>query len=216
MLGRPFERLHDVVEMPLRIGLRHGIPAEFLAENDLAIDERGRLPVTGPEIEPDAAAFQMASQRSGVGPGGGNILCHDYFKRMPVNALSHDVRVEFTRGGFAKILLQLAAQGGGPVEVHPVSSARPEQEFNQSFHAKKVRGRPRRIVREEGRIEMENGTVGLFEREPGRDGMAGGGGPGRKSAMGESRGTESRIKGWLYLRNLLHECIILHGGNAKC
>src|SRR5689334_12774883 len=100
MGGGAFQRIHDLVEMPLRVGLRSRIPRDFLAENRSTVEERCHLPITRPQIKSDPAAIEMASEWGREFPPSGQIFGarqHD-FKGLFVNLVAHDRGVEAARG----------------------------------------------------------------------------------------------------------------------
>ena len=95
-------------------------------------DGRG-FAVAGAEIEADAAAVPMASQRRGGCRGGGNVFGRDDLEGALVNAFAHDVGIEPAGGRFLEMAIQARAQGRRTVEIDAEAAAGPEQEFDQSF-----------------------------------------------------------------------------------
>ena len=61
--GRLVQRVHDPVEVVLRVRLVVRIPHRLVAEDDPAVDDRRDLAIAAAEIEADAAALEMAAER---------------------------------------------------------------------------------------------------------------------------------------------------------
>ena len=85
MGGGLLERIHDLVEMPLRVGLVDGVPNCLSGKHDLAVDYGGRLAVAGAEIESDPATVKVPPQRLAAGARRRNVACEDNFKGTSVN-----------------------------------------------------------------------------------------------------------------------------------
>ena len=91
--GGALQRIVDAVEVILRVALYRGVPGDLVAEDHLAVDDRGALAVAGAEVEADAAAFQMAAE----GRGGFALLGAGVVGRAldghgaAVDALAHEV-----------------------------------------------------------------------------------------------------------------------------
>ena len=63
---RFLQRIHDALEMILRVRLKIRVPARLLAENHFAINHGGGLAVAAPQIKSNPAAIQVPSERGGV------------------------------------------------------------------------------------------------------------------------------------------------------
>ena len=59
------QRVHDAVEVILRIRLVVRVPDRLFAEDDAAVDDRRDLAIAAAEIEPDPASFEMTAERLG-------------------------------------------------------------------------------------------------------------------------------------------------------
>jgi hypothetical protein len=108
MGGSAPQRIHDLVEMPLRVFLGHRVPNDFLAKNAVAIQQGGHLPITATQIETDATPIEVSAQRRCIGARLGNFfgLNDRHFKRTLIDSISHDSRIEPACGCFAIVLLQ--------------------------------------------------------------------------------------------------------------
>ena len=90
------QRIHDLVEVPLRVRLRHRVPVDFLAEDDFPVHDRRGLAIARAEVEANPASVQMPAQRDRLdvlcrqlaGPDGENL------ERALEDAPAHDVLVE--------------------------------------------------------------------------------------------------------------------------
>ncbi len=167
MGSRPRQRIHDLIEMPLRIGVRARIPRRLLAVNRLPIQQRRHLAVAGPQVKADSATVQMPPQRGGEVPFGGQLagLFHEYFKRPFINLFPHDPRVKAPGGRIAIMLLQLRPQLGGPSKVNSVSAPRPEQEFEQPLPVRKTALLVWRGRRCDDGFKARNRTIRPFQRD---------------------------------------------------
>src|SRR6185436_1521800 len=70
MGGGALQGIHDLIEVPLWIGLGARVPRDFLAKNRLAILQRRDFAVTRPKIETNSAAIKVAAQRGSELPLG--------------------------------------------------------------------------------------------------------------------------------------------------
>ena len=106
------QRVHDLVEVPLRIRLRHRIPIDFLAEHDFAIDDGGGLAVAGARdrsrcgspsrCRPSGTELNVLSGKL-AGTDGDNL------ERPLEDPAAHDVRVERARLGLGVVALKSLA-----------------------------------------------------------------------------------------------------------
>src|SRR5687767_13879719 len=101
MRGGAFENFVDLVVMPLRIFFRNRVPDDFLAENRFTIEDGRNFAITAAEIEADAGAVQVTSERGGGFFGGRDVFGVNDFERLFVDASAHDFGVELAGGGFA-------------------------------------------------------------------------------------------------------------------
>src|SRR5262245_31790923 len=99
MFGRALQRIHDLIEMPLRIGLGNRIPDCFFAEDTLAVDDRRDLPVASAQIKSEAATVQMASERFARRANRWNLRDVHDLKGAFVNSAAHDLRVKLASRG---------------------------------------------------------------------------------------------------------------------
>src|SRR5258708_6493023 len=99
MGGSTFQRIHDLVEMPLRVRVSPRVPRDFLTENGSAIEHRGYLAITGAQIKTDPAAIEMASEWGREFLLGRQIFAdsQNHFKGLFVNLIAHDRGVEAAR-----------------------------------------------------------------------------------------------------------------------
>src|SRR5258706_15510422 len=99
MSSGAFQRIHDLVEMPLRVGLRPRVPSDFLAKNRSAVEERCYLSIAGAQIKSDPAAIEMASEWGREFPLGRQIFGarQNHCKGLFVNLVAHDRGVEAAR-----------------------------------------------------------------------------------------------------------------------
>src|SRR5882724_2967019 len=99
MGGGAFQRVHDLGEMPLWVGLRPRVPRDFFAKNRLTVEERRYLSITGAQIKSDPAAIEMASEWGREFPLGRQIFgaSQNHFKAPFVNLVAHDRGVEAAR-----------------------------------------------------------------------------------------------------------------------
>src|SRR6478609_7437086 len=95
------QRIHDAVEVVLRVGLEIGIPFRLLAEDDLAINHRCGLAITAAEIETDATAFEIAPERTGVGAFRRDVLGADYLDGVIKHPFADDLGIELPCGVIA-------------------------------------------------------------------------------------------------------------------
>ena len=146
--GGPPQGVHDLVDVPLRVGLVHRVPEDLLAEHDLAVDHGGGLAVAGTEVEADPAAVEVAAQRDGGLALGRELGLGDAddLERDAEQLRAHERGVE-DAGGLRRVVPgQVRDQGGGPVDVQPRAAARPQEELAQAFH-RPVRGGLVRVAR---------------------------------------------------------------------
>src|SRR5438105_3199351 len=105
MFGGAAKGIHDLVEVPLRIGLADWIPNSFLTKNDIAVNHCGNFAVARAEIKTDPTTVGVPSQRSGAASLRWHSISQHDFKWPFVNAFSHYIRVERSRFGCSKMLL---------------------------------------------------------------------------------------------------------------
>ena len=93
------QRIHDLIEVPLRVGLRPGIPHRLIAEDRLAVNHRGDFAIAGTEIKADTAAVPVTSQRRALFAGGRHSLGCDHgdSEGSFVDFFTHQLRIEATR-----------------------------------------------------------------------------------------------------------------------
>src|SRR5258708_31834906 len=149
MRRRAAQGIHDLLEMPLRVGMRERVPGRFVAEYRPTVAHGGYFAVARAEIESDAAAFQVPAQRRADFPFRRELpgAHDDDLERPLVDFFAHDPRVKLPRARFAIVALQLLAQFGWTGEVNFAAAARPKQKLQQSFHVEKVPRGPRAIRR---------------------------------------------------------------------
>ena len=125
MRGSLAQRIHDLVEMPLRVGLRPGIPHRLITEDRLAVDDCGDLAITRAEIKTDAAAVPVASQRRALFAGGRHRLgSHERDSEGSfVDFFAHQLRIETPRGSIAIMSGELRAKFRWTAEPHLPAAA---------------------------------------------------------------------------------------------
>src|SRR5215831_6248328 len=94
MCGGAFERVVDLVEMPLRVLFGNWVPNDFFAEDAFAVHDGSHFAVTAAEVKTDAATIEMTAERGGRFFGWRNIFRTDDSEGLFVNAASHDLSVE--------------------------------------------------------------------------------------------------------------------------
>jgi hypothetical protein len=202
---RPFKGIHDLVKVPLRVGLGHGIPDRFLGKNRPSLLDGGGFPVAGPQVEADAAALPMAAQRRGRGARRREVLGCDDREGALVNPFAHDVGIESARGRFLEISLQPRAQVRRPVKINAEAAAGPEQEFEQPFQVEKIASGRRVMGRKDVFGEMKNRAVRLFQSD-----ANGHGGLGRERAAGQRGRAKARFQGRRKQRRPEHKTFDTH------
>src|SRR4051812_11338073 len=86
----------DAVEVILGVGLGAGIPRDFFAEYNFAVNHRCALTIAGTEVKADAMTLEMAAE----GSGGfallrRTVVCGgDDLHRTAVDSLAHEFVVE--------------------------------------------------------------------------------------------------------------------------
>src|SRR5437867_11765640 len=98
MRGGPVQRVHDAVEVILRVGLLHRVPDRHLAKYALAVDQRRHFAIAAAEVEPDATPVPLTAHRRAVAAGGREFGRGNDFNRAGVMALADDVRTELAGG----------------------------------------------------------------------------------------------------------------------
>jgi hypothetical protein len=131
MRGGLLQRVHDAVEVILRIRLVVGIPFRLVAEHDAAVDDGGGLAIAAAEVEADPAPVQMPPQRLGDRPLRRQIARTHDLERAIEHPLADQVRVESTSGGVAVVRGQLGGGHRRPVDVDAPAAARPEKELDE-------------------------------------------------------------------------------------
>ena len=107
MRGRFPQRIHDAIEMILRVGLHGRRPRDLIAENYLPIDYRRRLAVAGAQVKPDAASFEMPAQGPSLGALRRDVPGLDQFQRMIEHPLADHIRIKFAGWRFLPTSEQL-------------------------------------------------------------------------------------------------------------
>ena len=180
--------------MILGVGLEIRVPDGFVAEHDLAFDDRRHFAVAAAEVEADAAPVQMAAQRSGAAAFGRQGFRMDHLDRVIEHPLAHEVRVELARGCLAIMRRQLRGQRRRPVEVNAEAAARPEQELRDALQVSEIARRLRMGVRQNRGREVGDVAVGLFQGQADGHGVARGLRLRTKGAVGQDRGPKRRVE----------------------
>ena len=166
MRRRFAQRIHDAVEVILRVGMKIWIPHSLLAEHDLAIHHRGHFAIASAEIEADAASIEMAPERFGHSTRRRKFMRDDNLDGMVVNFLADDVRVELARGRLAKVLRQLVADCLRPIEKHTPAAPTPQKELHQPLDINKIARRTGRTLGKNLRRKIKHRAIGLLNRQP--------------------------------------------------
>ncbi len=140
MCGSAFERIHDLVEVPFGVGLLNRIPEAFLAEDDFAVDNGGGFAIARAEIKANAIDVGVATESAGATAFRRQSRGEDHFEGLFINSLTHDVGVEFARGGCNEMILKPLAQIGRADEMNSKASARPEEKFHEALNVCEIRG----------------------------------------------------------------------------
>ena len=127
MGGGAAQGVHDLVVVPLRVGLPGRIPGCLLGEHDLAINHRRRLAIAGAQVEPDPAPVQVAAQ------GGARLVrgrevglgCGDHLERDAEQQRAHEPGVEHARGCRRVVAGQVRDERLGAVHVQARRAPRP-------------------------------------------------------------------------------------------
>src|SRR6478735_2797473 len=106
----------------------------------------------------------MSTKRRGGGAGGRNVFRDDNFKWSFVNAIAHDVRIEFSGRCFAKVFLQFFAKQFWPGEINAISAPTPEEKFQNPLDVNKITCCLRIFFRKNSRGIMEDRAIRLFQR----------------------------------------------------
>ena len=133
---RLLQRIHDAVEVILRVGMKIRIPNRLLAEHDLAINDRRRLAVAAAQIKADAAAVKVAAQRFALRAFRRNVLRVHHFERMIEHLGGDKVRVELAGGLVAIMRGQLRGEWRRAIEINPPAATRPEEELQGAVRGK--------------------------------------------------------------------------------
>ena len=88
------QRVHDAVEVILRIRLVIRIPDRLVAEDDRPVDERRDLAIAAAEIEADAATVKMTAERPRLRVLGRQIARVHDLQRMIEHPLADQVGIE--------------------------------------------------------------------------------------------------------------------------
>lgn len=194
--GGVAEGVHDAVEVVLGVGLADGVPGDFLAIHDGAVDDGGCFAVTAAEVESDAAAAEVTPEGLGAGVGLGQGLRQDCadVEGVPIDALAHHHGVEAAGGVVSVVELEGGHQRGRSGDPYPESAARPEQELQPAFEAREIRGGFGVVGRKDRRVESERRAVGLFKDCVHGYRLAGFGDSMREGAVGQDWRAEQGIQ----------------------
>ncbi len=132
------QRIHDAVELILRVGLRIRIPNDFLAENHFSINDGGRLAIAAAQIEANPATVQVTAQRRGGGAGGRNVPSDNDFEGPLVNPVAHDIGVEFARCVFLEMPAQGLANRVRAIPINTVTAPAPQQKFYNALDVSEI------------------------------------------------------------------------------
>src|ERR1041385_343660 len=126
MRRRSFERVHDLIKVPLRIGLRDWVPNIFIAENTLAVLDGCHLAVAGAQIKSDPTTLPVPAQGHGTSALRRQFLCLDgnHVKWALIDPVTHQVRVELARRCLPKMVMQPFPDLVGAAQVNPKTAAR--------------------------------------------------------------------------------------------
>jgi hypothetical protein len=170
--GRLLQRVHDAIVVILRIGLVVRVPFRLIAEDDASVDHSGDLAVAATQIEPDAAAVEISSERLRLRTFRRHVARVDDGKLVTEHQLADEVRVESSGLRIAIVGDEVLCQGRRAIDVNAPSTARPENEFDEAFQEKRIGRRLWVGIGQCARVESEDRAVGLLERDANRHAAA--------------------------------------------
>ncbi len=130
--GGQLQAVADAVEVIGRVGLKVGVPLDLLGEDDLAVDEGGAFAVAAPEVEADAAAFQVVLHRKAGGRGGiGRGAAFTDAHGLPEAGLTDKVAIESARALGPVGLPELGDNFVRPVHPDAAAAPCPQQGLDQ-------------------------------------------------------------------------------------
>ena len=131
---RRLHRRENFVVVIMRILRGFGVPDDFLAIDDFAVDHRAHLSVASARVEPDTAAFQIAAHahRAIFLRGDFVFLQPGHLEKTLVNA-AHEIHVERPRAcrriGFLQPLIDFFASRDGNL----ITADHPQNRFCKPF-----------------------------------------------------------------------------------
>ena len=167
VVRRPVQGLVDLPEVPCRIRLPARIPGALFAELDHAVDDRGDLAVAGAQVEPDAAAIQVAAQVEGRGRLGRKVRVRrrQDLERRAVDRGAHHRGVKHADRVRPEVTGKGGRQPGRAVDVDSATAPRPQQRRQVAFDEPRARRRLGSLLEDPGLVVARR-PAGLLDREP--------------------------------------------------
>src|SRR5436190_146621 len=166
MSGRELKRIHDSIEVILRVRLEIGIPDSFLTEDDLSINHRRYFPITATEVKANPAAIQMAAERGSMCLFWRGRRRRNYFQWSIEHSFAHHIRIKFARSARAVVRGEPCSEFDRAVEINAATSTRPKEEFYDSLDINEISRRLRMRLRKNLRFKSRHIAVRLFESNP--------------------------------------------------
>ena len=148
------------------------VPLRLVAEDDAAVDHCGDLAVAATQIEPDAAAVEISSERLRLRTFRRHVARVHDGKLVTEHQLADEVRVESSGLRIAIVRDEVLGQGRRAVDVNAPSTTRPEDEFDEALQEERIRRRLCVGLGQDARVESEDRAVGLLERDANRHAAA--------------------------------------------
>ena len=194
---RQLQRRDDPLVVVGRIGLLDRLPHDLVAEDRLAIDHGRDLQIGRAQVEADAAAVQVASQRLTALARRGRFISaatHDG-ERMAVDLLAHEVVIELARAVRRIDLGDVLTDAARPADGDLPAAARPQQEFDDPLGIGQIGFEAGMAVRESDRLVARHGAVGTLQADDQRHALAGSRDLLPERPVGERCGSEFRLQG---------------------
>ena len=153
-----FQPGHNFVEMISRVRRVAGIPNHFFGENDFAVDHRCHLAVRGPQVKPNAAAFEMPSQSHAALARLRGLFGYLDRERVFVNA-AHKLGVESARASRRIGLADVLTHAAGTRYHDSPAAVLPEERFDEPLYERQVETRA--MVAADEALRPVNGNKAL-------------------------------------------------------
>ena len=178
------------------IGLFDRLPHDLVAEDRLAIDHRRDLQIGRAQVEADAAAVQVASQRLTALACRGRFIsaAAHHGERMAVDLLAHEAIIELARAVRRIDPGDVFSDAARPADGDLPAAARPQEELRDPLGVGQVGFKAGMTIRERHRLVARHGAVGAFQGDDQRHALAGSRDLCSESPVDECCGSKFRLQ----------------------